>query len=217
MLNRKKYFLVYPAVFLFAVICFCILSNVWVIAMTQDKVYQSLDELPINQVGLLLGTSKRYKSGKENMYFRYRIEAAAKLYHTGKVKHLIVSGDNRTIYYNEPVDMRKALIKEGVPASAITLDYAGFRTLDSVVRCKKVFGQDNVTIISQHFHTFRALFISNSYGLNAIGYVARDVQSQSHYQITLREFFARVKAVVEVYVFGRQPKFLGSPEQITMS
>lgn len=217
MSSQRKYFLIYPTVLLFAIVCFCILTNLWVIAQTQDKVFATLDELPSNQVGLLLGTSKRYRSGKENLYFRYRIEAAAKLYHTGKVKHLIVSGDNRTIYYNEPIDMKKALIKQGVPSRAITLDYAGFRTLDSVVRCKKVFGQNEVTIISQQFHTFRALFIGNSHGLNAVGYVAKDVPGHSHYKIAIREFLARTKAVVDVYVLGRQPKFLGNPEHISLN
>jgi SanA protein len=198
------------------VLVFCVVSNIWVIRSTEEKVYSSVEDVPANDVGLLLGTSKRYRNGKENMYFRYRIEAASLLYQKGKIKHIIVSGDNRTMYYNEPMDMKKALIKAGVPESAITLDYAGFRTLDSVVRCKKIFGQDKVTIISQHFHASRALFIGQSHGLNAVGYEATDVTGRNSYKVTIREFLARPKAVLDVYILHQQPHFLGNTEVISV-
>jgi SanA protein len=195
---------------------FCVASNVWVIRSTEDKVYSSVEDMPANDVGLLLGTSKRYRNGKENMYFRYRIEAASLLYQKGKIRHIIVSGDNRTMYYNEPMDMKKALIKAGVPDSVITLDYAGFRTLDSVVRCKKIFGQDKVTIISQNFHASRALFIGQSHGMNAIGFQAADVKGSNSYKVTFREFLARPKAVIDVYILHEQPRFLGNMEVISV-
>ncbi len=195
---------------------FCVASNIWVSRSTEEKVYSSVDDVPANDVGLLLGTSKRYRNGKENLYFRYRIEAASLLYKKGKIKHIIVSGDNRTMYYNEPMDMKKALVKAGVPDSVITLDYAGFRTLDSVVRCKKIFGQDKVTIISQHFHASRALFIGQSHGMDAIGYMANDVTGRNSYKVTLREFLARPKAVLDLYILHEQPRFLGNTEVISV-
>lgn len=86
---------------------------------------------------MVLGTSKYYSSGVNNLYYTYRIKGAAEAYHSGKVKYLLLSGDNGAHNYNEPINMRKDLIKEGVPASKIVLDFAGFRTLDSVVRTKK--------------------------------------------------------------------------------
>gem|GEM_PF-4345032 len=101
------------------------------------------------------------------------MQTAAELYKQGKIVHFIVSGDNRTRYYNEPLEMQKALVKLGVPIAAITLDYAGLRTLDSIVRCKEIFGQDNITIITQPFHSYRALFISDYYDVNAVALVAR--------------------------------------------
>ena len=100
--------------------------------------------------------------GSPNPFFEKRIETAAELYRIGKIDHFILSGDNRSMYYNEPMAMLKALLKKGVPASAITLDYAGLRTLDSIVRCKQIFGQNKIIIITQPFHSYRALFISSS-------------------------------------------------------
>ena len=124
--------------------------------------------MPHHRIALVLGTSHRTTKGDPNPFFEKRIETAADLYHKGKIDHLILSGDNRTIYYNEPMAMLKALLKKGVPASAITLDYAGLRTLDSIVRCKMIFGQNKFIIITQPFHSYRALFISKYHDINAI-------------------------------------------------
>ena len=124
--------------------------------------YNTINKLPQNDVALVLGTSKYTVNGYQNPYFYYRIEAAAKLYQAKKVKHILVSGDNRLKSYNEPKEMQQALEKRGIPTKAITLDYAGFRTLDSVVRSKEVFGQKRITIVSQKFHNHRALFIANN-------------------------------------------------------
>lgn len=109
------------------------------------------------------------------MYFTFRMQAAYELFITKKVKYLLLSGDNHIKGYDEPSDMREALIKLGVPDSCIVLDYAGFRTLDSVVRCDEVFGEDSITIVSQEFHNQRALFIANKNNINAIAYNANDV------------------------------------------
>src|SRR6188472_3791841 len=121
-------------------------SNLWVVWSTRDRVFADLESLPANDVAVVLGTSNKLINGSPNPFFEYRIKTAAALYAIGKIRHLIVSGDNRTKYYNEPLEMKRALVKAGVPDSVITLDYAGLRTLDTIVRCKEVFGQDNVTI-----------------------------------------------------------------------
>jgi len=108
---------------------------------SRPYLYQSLTEIPENKCGLVLGTSKFVAEGTENLYYRYRIEAAVRLYKSKKVSYLIVSGDNRYRNYNEPVNMQKDLVEAGIPVNHIYLDYAGFRTFDSVIRCREIFGQ----------------------------------------------------------------------------
>ncbi len=157
--------------------------------------------MPKNDVGLVLGTSKAIHGGKENMFFRYRMEAAAKLYKGGKVKFLILSGNHDSVFYNEPNDMKKALMSLGVPENVMTLDFAGFRTYDSILRCKEVFNQNNFTIISQPNHNSRALFLANELGINAIAYAAQDVPAS--YKTSLREYLARPKAILDVYLLDR--------------
>jgi SanA protein len=192
-------------------------SNMWIVMSTEDRVYSDLTRLPEHRVALVLGTSHRVVGGGPNPYFRKRIETAAALYRLGKIDHFILSGDNRTMYYNEPWEMRKALIAEGVPESAITLDYAGLRTLDSVVRSKKIFGQDKITIITQPFHSYRALFISNFYHIDAVAMVTEESGVDESVKLRVREYFARTKAVLDLYVFKTAPRFLGPKEQININ
>ncbi|PWJ43021.1 SanA/YdcF family protein [Sediminitomix flava] len=171
-------------------------------------IYKDVDALPKQEVGLILGTSKKLANGSSNPYFTNRIEAATKLFQEKKVKYLIVSGDNRTHYYNEPRDMYQALVKNGIPEDVIYMDYAGFRTLDSVIRCKEIFGQDSFIVISQPFHNKRAIYLSRQSGIQAYGYNAKDVSAQRGVKVQVREVFARVKALLDVY-FEVEPKFLG--------
>ena len=187
----------------------------WKIELTcKTSLYSNLKQVPANKVGLVLGTSKWLRDGRPNLYFKYRIQAAYALYKAGKIKYILVSGDNGFESYNEPREMHNALVKLGVPSEAIVLDYAGFRTLDSVVRCKKVFGQQNVTIISQPFHNKRALYIASNYGMKAIGFNARDVNLYTGFKTQLREKLARVKVFIDLYLINKQPKFLGDKIEI---
>ena len=185
--------------------------DIWVRLRARNYLYDSLSEIPANHVGLVLGTSKRVKSGGINLFFQYRIKAAAQLYHAGKVRHFILSGDNRLKSYNEAQDMKEALVSQGVPDSVITLDYAGFRTLDSIIRSKEVFGQQRITIISQKFHNQRALFIARAKGLDAIAFNAQSVRRSYAPMTYIREYLARVNAVLDVYILHTQPHFLGDP------
>lgn len=194
-----------------------IACNVWIVKSTEEKVYCDLERLPDHRIALVLGTSHRSVDGGPNPFFQKRIEMAATLYSMGKIDHFILSGDNSTKYYNEPVEMRKALIRKGVPASAITLDFAGLRTLDSVVRSKKVFGQDKITIITQPFHSYRALFISRYYEMDAVAMVADDPALHSTFKVRLREYLARTKAVLDLYIFKTDPRFLGEKEEIIIT
>lgn len=176
---------------------------------TQGLLFDDVNGIPVNKAGLLLGTSKQIKGGYQNQFFNNRIDAAVALYKAGKIKTIIISGDNATMYYNEPIDMKKALVRRGIPDSAIVLDYAGFRTFDSVVRCKEIFGQDSITIISQEFHNARAIFIARKKNIKAIGYNAKNVSKSYGLKTLTREKFARVKVFIDLYLFPAKPKFLG--------
>lgn len=189
-------------------------SNSRVKKASEHLIFRSVHEMPHAKVGLLLGTSKYNRSGNPNLFFRYRIEAAVELYRAGKIDYMLVSGDNRTLSYNEPRDMRKALGARGVPDSLIILDFAGLRTFDSVLRCRKVFGQYSFTIISQEFHLQRALFIAKEQGFPVIGYAAREVEIQSTWTTHVREILARARAMLDVSVLKTKPKFLGEPVSI---
>lgn len=202
----------YAFLFAFVVVAgFVYYSNSKVKADSKGLIFHSLNEMPHSKVGLLLGTSKYNRSGNPNLFFRYRIEAAVELYRSGKIDFLLVSGDNRTLSYNEPRDMRKALMSRGIPDSVIYLDFAGLRTFDSVVRCNKVFGQASCTIISQDFHLQRALYIAKNEGVNAIGFAAREVEIQSTWTTHVREILARTRAILDVSILNTQPKYLGEP------
>lgn len=198
--------------FLFIILS-VVVSNQYVVNSSKMYLFNSVQEIPQNNVGLVLGTSSGLSNGRPNLYFTYRINAAAALFKAGKVKHLIVSGDNSVKNYNEPEEMRLALIGKGVPDSCITMDFAGFRTLDSVVRCQKVFGQSKFTIISQQFHNQRAVFLARQKGLDAIGYNAKDVHKSLALRTKVREPLARFKAVLDI-LFNKKPKFLGDPVKI---
>jgi len=178
-----------------------------------DKVFNSTKEIPYNKVGLFLGTGKTLSNGRINLYYRYRIEAAVKLFKAGKIDFIIVSGDNSTQDYDEPSTIKEDLIKNGVPGNRIFLDYAGFRTLDSVVRCKEIFGQSSITIISQQFHNERAIYIAKRKNIDEVGFNAKDVNVHYGFKTRLRERFARVKMVLDL-IFGKKPKFLGKKIKI---
>lgn len=178
--------------------------------------FDDVNDVPKQRVGLVFGCSS--KLGKrDNLYFKYRIQAAAELYHAGKVDTLIVSGDNREKYYNEPVTMRKALVKAGVPFDAIVCDYAGLRTLDSVVRSKKIFDLKEVTLVSQKFQNERAAYLAKAHGLKVYGYNARDVEGYAARKTEDREVLARVKMWIDVNITNEQPKFLGDKEPIPVA
>jgi SanA protein len=184
----------------------------------RGRVFHSIEEVPQNDVGLVLGTSKTTLSGFPNLHFKHRIAAAAALYRSGKVKHVLVSGDNHRKGYDEASDMRDALVLEGVPTNAITCDYAGFRTLDSVVRAKMVFGLTRCTIVSEEFHCARALWIARQHQLDAVAFAAPDVSSfQWSARAKIREALARVWCGLDLYVLHRGPKFPGPREPILLS
>ena len=155
------------------------------------------------KAGLVLGTARLLKGGRKNLYFTYRMQAAAALFASGKVKYLIVSGNQAdggraAGGYDEPADMRDALVALGVPAARIYRDSFGFRTLDSVLRAKSIFGQERVILVSQRFHLERALYLAQAHGLQFQGFAARDVPRRWGARVMAREIGARVRAVLDV-------------------
>lgn len=161
----------------------------------------------LRQVGVVLGTAKYYRTGVINQYYRYRIQGALNAYNSGKVNYLLLSGDNAQQSYNEPMTMRKDLIAAGVDPADIVLDYAGFRTLDSIVRTRKVFDTNDFIIITQRFHCERALFIALHMGIQAQCYAVPSPKDML--TVRVREFGARFGALADLYLFKREPRFLG--------
>ncbi len=185
-----------------------ILTNYWVSYSSSDYLYDDVNTIPKNKVGLLLGTAKYVVGGSINLYYQNRIDATVELYNAGKIEFVLISGDNSTKYYNEPTTFKKDLIKRGIPAEKIFLDYAGFRTLDSVIRAKAVFGQAAFTVISQGFHNERAIYLARHHNINAIAFNAKDVPGSYGLKVQLREYLARAKASLDI-TFNVKPKFLG--------
>ncbi|UWX60169.1 YdcF family protein [Chryseobacterium oranimense] len=173
----------------------------------------NISDVPETKVALLLGTGKNLNNGMPNAYFYNRIQAAIDLYKSGKIKYIIVSGDNSTKDYNEPEDMQLTLMKYGIPKDRIIMDHAGFRTLDSVVRAKEIFGQNKLVIISQKFHNERAVFLAKKNGIEAFGYNANDVNKYAGLKTNLREYLAKTKVYWDL-IFRVQPKFGGEKIQI---
>jgi len=183
-------------------------ANMLPVWASRGRLFNDTDTLPAAKVGLVFGTTDSYK-GRENRYFRYRIDAAVKVWNAGKVETLIVSGDNRSKYYNEPEKMKSALIEEGVPKDRIVCDYAGLRTFDSVVRAKEIFGADTVLVISQRFQNERALYLAQAHGMEAYGFNAEDVEIRAGFKTRVREVGARVKMWLDVNFLDTKPTHLG--------
>lgn len=191
-----------------------LLLDRWVSAQTESRIYHDPAKLPSYNVGLVLGTSK-YIAKTLNPYYTYRMSAAIDLYKKHKVDVFLVSGDNAHRSYNEPRTMKRDLLKAGVAKDEIVLDYAGFRTLDSVVRAKEVFDTNHFVIITQQFHCERALFIANHYNINATCLAVKEPRRGiASFKIRVREVLARVKAMIDLFILHVQPKFLGPKEPI---
>jgi len=186
------------------------------IKAAQGKLYDDVAEMPLNQeqgrVALVFGCAEKI-GNRDNLYFKYRIEAAAELWNSGNIRGFIVSGDNGTDDYNEPEDMKQALIKKGVPAENIVCDYAGFRTLDSVVRLKEVFDVTEVIFVTQKFHNERAAYLAQQAGIDFIGLNAQEVSGKAAQKTNLRERLARVKMLLDCLT-SKSPKFLGKKEKL---
>lgn len=190
-----------------------IISNYSIEKYSENKTFSDLEIIKKNKVGLVLGTSKVLNNGMINLYFTFRINATVQLYNYGKIDFILISGDNGNKDYDEPTDFKNELIKKGIPEDKIFLDFAGFRTLDSVIRSREIFGQKSITIISQQFHNERAIYLAEKNGINAIGFNAKDVSGKYGMKVQIREYLARTKVFIDI-LFGIKPKFLGDKIEI---
>lgn len=190
------------------------LANLDIMLTTGGRIYHDPALVPRQEVALLLGTSPFVSDGRPNPFFHSRIAAAVALVEAGRVDFILASGDNEHRSYNEPIHMRNALLAEGVAKESIVLDFAGFRTLDSVVRAARVFGQQRVTIVSQEFHLHRALYLARRNRIDAVAFAAEAVGGSLGASAWLREQLARTLAVLDTRILRTQPRFLG--EQLSI-
>jgi len=209
---KKKLFLIIFLI-LTIVATLLLLSNYTIQKTAEGKTFFNTKNISKNKVGIVLGTARKLRGGQPNPYYTNRIKATIALYKAGKIEFVLVSGDNSTVYYDEPTHFKKDLIKGGIPANKIFLDYAGFRTLDSMFRAKTIFGLDSTTVISQKFHNERAIYLAEKKGLNAIGFNAKDISAKYGLKVKIREYFARVKVFIDLLT-NKQPKFYGDKIKI---
>ena len=175
-----------------------------------NLIYQK-ENAPKKQLAIVFGAGLR-RDGTPTAILRDRVETAAELYFSGKVKKLLMSGDNPVLDYNEPESMRQYALSLGVPEEAIALDYAGRRTYDTCYRAKEIFQADDVLLVTQKFHLPRALFLCNALGVEAVGVEAntRRFWNSSLMIWNFRELLATVGAFLDLYVSAPAP-VLGEP------
>ena len=205
---RKSWFRRLIRISLILALVFCavvVYANVTAMLASRGRLFDDVSAVPQTTVGLVFGTTNR----DENPYFRYRIDAAVRVWKAGKLKTLIVSGDNRSRYYNEPEKMKQDLVERGIPADRIVCDYAGLRTFDSVVRAKEIFGVTSILVISQRFQNERAIYIAKANGIDAYGFNSQDVESHLGMKTKIREVGARVKMWLDVNFLDTRPIHLG--------
>ena len=195
-------------IFIAILFVYSILSNIIIIKTSDKHLYSSTEDIPRNKVGLLLGTGKYAANGSVNLFYKKRVEAAVELYNSGKIEAILVSGDNSRIDYDEPSYFKEDLISYGIPAEKIFLDFAGFRTLDSIIRAKKVFGLSSFTVISQKFHNQRAIYLADKYNIETVGFNAEEVPNSYSMKTKVREYLAKTVATIDI-LFKTEPKYLG--------
>lgn len=179
---------------LIPLVAIVLLIDVGTSYLVKDKIFTEIKKLPKREYAVVLGTAKFYPSGTPNLYYKYRLAAAKEIYLNKKADYFLMSGDNKTPYYNEPKMMSDDLRKMGVDRSIIQQDYAGLNTLDSIIRANKVFKLKPFIIVSQRFHCERALVIAKFHHIDAVCFVAK--YPEKHYWVRIRESIARVAMVL---------------------
>lgn len=206
-------FLLVASVLILGLAILLLVANLWVVASTRERIVP-LASCPPREVGIVFGTSHWTRSGERNPHFEGRMQAAAELIREQRLKHLLVSGDNATLYYNEPIVMWRDLLARGVRTTDMTLDYAGFSTFDTLTRARDVFAVDQAVLITQAWHLPRALFIADVLGIEAVGCAAPRLPADGIWLLLLREWVARAATLGDLYLWQRKPRFLGPEEPL---
>ncbi len=192
-------------------------ANWWLLSRTQGRIEEELLLCRAAPVGIVFGTSYWARGGGRNPHYTARLSAASRLLRMQRVQHLLLSGDNRTRYYNEPVTMWRDLRASNVSDSAMTLDYAGFSTFDTLVRAREIFAVEHALLITQDWHLPRALFIADALGIEATGCAAPTQRVAGEWRLRAREWLARVATLGDLYLWHREPYFLGPQEPLQIA
>jgi SanA protein len=208
-MNEKK--MITLLVLMLGALSLPLVIDIYISITTRNRMYRDVSAIEPRRAAVVLGTSK-YAFGRNNLYYEYRLDAVAELWNNDKVDAVLVSGDNSRRDYNEPRLMKQDLVARGVPGEYITLDYAGFRTLDSVVRASTVFMLDDFIVVSQPFHCQRAIYIADTRNIRAVAYGAKPVGGALGAKVRLREVLARTKAMLDLHLLNVQPRYLGKQE-----
>ncbi|GHC19738.1 SanA/YdcF family protein [Aidingimonas halophila] len=193
---------------------FFVAANLWVLTRTQGRIEHRVAQCTKQPVGIVFGTSHWTRAGGRNPYFEARMRGAADLISQRQVSHLLLSGDNRTQFYNEPITMWRDLRGRDVAEADMTLDYAGFSTFDTLARAREVFGVERAMLVTQPWHLPRALYIADALGLDATGCAVSPDHASESWRLEAREWIARVSMLGDIYLWGRQPYFLGPREPL---
>ncbi len=216
-ISRSRRIFLFLAAAIVLLITLIAVANGWILHRTRTRIFTSLETVPANDVAIVLGTSPKIRGRWVNPFFVGRMDTAAALYRAGKVKHFLASGDNSRKTYDEPTAMRDALVERGVPAAAVTLDYAGFRTFDTMARAKAVFGLHRCTVVTDDFHMARSLYLAEAHGLDAVGSPSVPVLWRFSARTRLREIASRTVAWLDVTLLRTRPKFYGPPVEIKVA
>ncbi|MBN2712098.1 MAG: YdcF family protein [Planctomycetes bacterium] len=183
-----------------------------VTSFAEGRIY-SVEDAPPMRVAVVFG-ARIYDNGKVSGHLARRLGAALELYQLGKVKKILVSGDNRFTHYNEPERMKEWLVDKGVPESDVKCDYAGRRTLDTCARASGLWNLDEAILVSQRYHLPRALYLAEHFNLKAAGVSCDGEGFYYGKRNQIREMLARVLAWLDVNVLDTEPEVWGKPESI---
>ncbi|MGB3652693.1 MAG: ElyC/SanA/YdcF family protein [Rivularia sp. (in: cyanobacteria)] len=189
--------------------------NFYVKIVTSSRRYNNPNQIPSQRVAIVLGAG--IYNGQPSPMLADRISAAVELYKLGRVKKLLMSGDNSSEDYDEVTAMQRYAVKLGVPQKDITLDHAGFKTYESCYRAKEIFGVKQAVVVTQNFHLPRAVYLCSQLGVDTYGLGTPDWESyrqETVMRYTFREYLSTIKALWQVYITRPKPTFLGPFEGI---
>ena len=175
--------------------------------MTDNLITDTANAGPGYDCILILGAGV-HEDGSPSLMLRDRLEMGIELYKAGVSEKIIVSGDHGTIGYDEVNVMKTYLTEAGIPSENIFMDHAGFSTYESIYRARDVFCVQSVVIVTQKYHLYRALYIAEDFGLDAIGVPAADITYYGQTYRDVREILARAKDWAYT-VINPKPTYLG--------